>query len=169
MCNPHDIGKSHGLAFAARMRARGQGMLDEILTPQNVLEQLQSTKRDFDLVNLKAKGDPAWDLEYQSFQEFYSDNKNRTWTLSQATVEENRRRQARLADWQKKLAERGINTGPDVRVSSPEPLINQSGASLGFSLDSVQDLLKWGAIAGGVYLAAKALGKAPRAARPANE
>lgn len=147
----------------ARIRPRAQGLLDEVLFPWNIRDLLTETDAEYERINDQARGTPGWDAEYRSWKTFRDENKNPGWlSSSQETAQAIRRRQARLADWQKQLAAKGAQTGPDVKVSGPAPLIEPPSAGwsqwnrdLGRGIEAVA---KWGATAAALYLASRALG-----------
>lgn len=148
-----DIARREALA---RFRRPAQGMLDEILFPWNLRDLLQETDADYERLNEKATGQPGWDTDYQSWKTFLQANKDPGWlSSSQETAEAIRRRQARLAEWQKLLTQKGIQTGPSVTVSRPAPLFEtpKPGWSAG-----LEKAAKWAAGAAGLYLASRALG-----------
>lgn len=150
-----DVRELARLEALARFRRPAQGMLDEILFPWNIRDLLQSTDSEYERINLRAKGQPEWDIDFQSWKNFYQANKDPGWlSSSQETAQEVRRRQARLAEWQKQLAAKGVQTGPNVTVAGPAPLVDKpaAGWSQGF-----ERLAKWGAVAGVLYLGGRAL------------
>ncbi len=107
-------------------RRRAQGLID-VQWPSNVRDLVHGTDADYERVNQKAKGDPDWDAEYARWKRFFQDNRDPGFfSASYETVEEVRRRQKRLAEWQERLKTKNIDTGPRVDVSKPEPLIDSS-------------------------------------------
>lgn len=136
-----------------------QGMFDEILFPWNLRDLVQETDAEYERINAQARGMPGWDVEYQSWKTFFQANKDPGWlSSSQETAQAIRRRQAKLADWQKQLSQKGIQTGPAVTVAGPAPLVEPpaSGWSgFGQGLERVAKYAAWGV---GLYVVGKTIG-----------
>lgn len=143
-------------------RKPAQGGLLDIQWPWNVRDLIKSADADYERVNASAKGKPGWDEEYKSWKRFYEDNRDPGFlSSSYATVEEVRRRQSRLAEWQQKLQARGTDTGPVVTPSKPDPLMSPSAASdLGSFAAGLSNALKWAVVGVGLWAGVKALGLA---------
>jgi hypothetical protein len=148
-----DLARKEALA---RFGRPAQGMFDEILFPWNLRDLLQETDAEYERLNPLATGQPGWDIEYQSWKTFFQANKDPGWlSSSQETAQAIRRRQARLKEWQALLAQKGIQTGPQVNVAGPAPLFEQPAAQWSAGLEKIA---KWAAGAAGLYLAGRALG-----------
>ena len=142
----------------ARFRRPAQGMLDEILFPWNLRDLLQETDGEYERLNPLAKGTPGWEADFTSWKAFYEANKNPGWlSSSQETAQAVRRRQARLADWQKQLSKAGVQTGPEVKVSGPAPLVEPPAAGWSNVGQGLERVAKWAAGAAVLYLAGRAL------------
>ncbi|MBL9008158.1 MAG: hypothetical protein JNJ46_28120 [Myxococcales bacterium] len=148
-----DIARAEALA---RIRRPAQGMFDELLFPWSIRDLLQETDADYERINLQAKGRPDWDVEYTSWKTFYQANKDPGWlSSSQETAQAIRRRQARLVEWQKLLAQRGVQTGPQGTVSGPAPLFEAPSSD---RMPGLERVAKWAAGTAVLYLASRALG-----------
>lgn len=129
-----------------------QGMLDEVWFPWNIKDLVASTDADFERIHLIGKGRPAWEIEYKSWKQFYSSNKDAGWlSSSQETVEAVRRYQRRLKDWQAQFRKENLPVGPDVQVAEVTPLISPP------KTDTWSGLAKGALVLGGLYVAAKAI------------
>ena len=106
-------------------------LLDEVIsitTPDDLRSMLDQLKSSYDVVNLTAKGDPAWDLHYAEFGRYYQDQRPKIgWMSGTGTkkVIEDRRRQ--LETWKAELARRGVQVKEPPRKEEPSP----GGAFLG--------------------------------------
>lgn len=146
---------------SCRCARPAQGLLDEIQFPWNIRDLISSTNGDYERVNATAKGNAGWDAEYRSWQEFYARNKDPGWfSSSQETVEEIRRRQTRLGEWQRELKAAGIGTGPQVTASGPAPLASPPASGWGDFGEKLSGLVKWGVVGVGLWAGVKALGLA---------
>lgn len=85
------------------------GMFDEILSPQDIKNELEALKASYDVVNQTARIRPSWAAHYEEFLKFYEANKDPGWfTASQATMDHIRERSRRLEEWKKQLATDGV-------------------------------------------------------------
>lgn len=85
------------------------GMFDEILSPQDIKNELEALKASYDVVNQTARIRPSWAAHYEEFLKFYEANKDPGWfTSSQATMDHIRERGRRLEEWKKQLIADGV-------------------------------------------------------------
>lgn len=91
------------------------GMFDELLSPQDIKNELEALRGSYEVVNQTASGVQGWDAHYREFLKFYDANKDPGWfTANQATMEHVRERGRRLEEWKKKLAADGV------KIQEPE-------------------------------------------------
>lgn len=98
--------------FATEGLSAANGMLDEILSPRDIKNELEALRASYEVVNQSARGRSGWDAHYQEFLKFYEANKDPGWfTSSQATMDHIRERARRLEEWKKQLSAEGVKIG----------------------------------------------------------
>lgn len=141
---PHDAEAALGLT-SAQLHGRAQSLLQnppandlwdpdikgllEIVTPSTIKAELEALRASYEIVHQSAKGNPAWEVHYAEFQQFYDKNKDPGWlTSSFSTVRTIRQRARRLEEWKDKLRSEGV------RVQEPAKQDPSGGSGSSSSL-----------------------------------